>query len=418
MDFDSTYRIVTPTEDRKDEVNDLLTFAFAEGVAAGDEEAALAWLPWVRTRVVEEIATGRYRGTYGAFDQPTIVPGGARIPNLGLTIVGVHAGHRRKGLLTRMIADHFAVAKEQGAIMSTLWAAEQAIYGRFGYGMVSEVLGLSVSRGVELAEVEGSEELSVEIETLEEQTHGPLLAQVAAGMTRPGSALLDPEVLRWHAVDGAVHGRGEKEPQRVVVVRDGEDPVAIATFRRDSKGEGGVSADVVHVGFHGALTPAAQRRLWSVLTSIDLSATVQTNNFTYDHPLLRLIGPHRGTVKHVYDGIWARLLDVKACMEARTYGAAADVTFALTDTVLPENAGVWRLTTAAGGDGTLARADIETSEADLDLTIQQLSSAYLGGVTLASLYEAGQVRERRPGAVRDLSRALQGEVLPCGNFHF
>ncbi|WP_447413221.1 GNAT family N-acetyltransferase, partial [Clostridium perfringens] len=77
-------------------------FAFAEGVAAGDEEASDAWLPWRRTRVVEEVATGRYRGTYSAFNQPTVVPGGARVPNLGLTIVGVHAAHRRRGILTRM----------------------------------------------------------------------------------------------------------------------------------------------------------------------------------------------------------------------------------------------------------------------------------------------------------------------------
>lgn len=417
MDFDSTYRIVTPAEDRRRDVTDLLAMGFAEGTAAGDEQTVDAWLPWRFTRVAEEIATGRYRGDYGAFEMPTIVPGGARVLNLGLTIVAVHAGHRRRGILSHLIRDHFAVAKREGAIMSTLWAAEQAIYGRFGYGMIGECLELSVSRGVELAPVDGSDELAVEIETLEPDEHGPLIAHVAASMTRPGSARMDAEILHWYTRE-AVHARGEKEPRRIVVVRDGDDVVGVATFRRTPKHEGGIPGDVVHVGFHAALNPAAEHRLWSVLTSIDLSAKVETDMFTPDHPLLRLIGPHRGVVKHVYDGIWARLLDVEACMAARTYGADASVTFSLEDEVLPENAGVWRLTCDAGEGGRVQRVDIPDTEADVELTIQQLSSVYWGGVTVRSLHEAGQVAERRTGAVDELSRALQGDVLPGANFHF
>ena len=417
MDFDSTYRIVTPSDDRRRDVNELLAMGFAEGVAAGDVPIADAHVPWRFTRVAEEIATGRYRGDYGAFEMPTIVPGGARVPNLGLTIVSVHPGHRRRGILSRLIRDHFAVAKRDGAIMSTLWAAEQAIYGRFGYGMIGECLELSVGRGATLAPVEGADALSVEIETLEPDTHGPILSHLAASMDRPGSAAMDAEVLGWYTIE-LPHARGEKEPRRVVVVRDGDEPVAVATFRRESKWEGGVPGDVVRVGFHAAITPAAERRLWEVLTTIDLSGKVETDMFTPDHPLLRLIGPHRGVVKHVYDGIWARLLDVEACMAARTYGADASVTFSLEDEVLPENAGVWRLTCDAGEGGRIQRVDILDTEADLALTIQQLSSVYWGGVTVRSLHQAGQIDERRAGAAAELSRALQGDVLPGANFHF
>lgn len=417
MGFDDTYRIITPDDDRKREVTDLLAMGFAEGTAAGDEETVEAWLPWGRARVAEEIATGRYRGTYSAFDQPTVVPGGARVGNLGLTIVSVHAGHRRRGILRRLIDDHFQNAKDSGAIMSTLWAAEQAIYGRYGYGMIGETSELTLGRGVDLLEVDGSEGLDVEIETLDADEHGPVLSSVAEAMDRPGSGRMDPEVLRWYTLE-AVHARGEKEPRRIVIVRDGADVVAAATFRRTSKWEGMQPGDVVHVGFHGALTPAAHRRLWSVLTTIDLSAKIEVELVTPDHPLMRLIGPHRGVVKHVYDGIWARLIDVKACMEARTYGADASVTIALTDDVLPENAGTWRLSTAAGAGGVMERVDLAESDADVALTIQQLSSAYFGGVTIRSMFDAGQVQERQPFAVLDLSRALQGDVLPGPNFHF
>ncbi len=417
MGFDDTYRLITPADDRRGEVDEVLGLGFGDEPHIGDTAIAQASIPWRFTKAVEETASGRLRGVYGAFDMPTVVPGGARVPNQGLTIVSVHPGHRRRGILTRMIADHFEVAKGEGAIMSTLWAAEQAIYGRFGYGNVGETAEVNIGRGAKLADVAGSDALSVEIETLDPDVHPPLIAEVAAAMDRPGSAAMSDENLAWYTVE-MEHARGGKEHRRVVVVRDGADVVGAATFRREQKWEGGVPGDTVHVMFHGALTPAAHHRLWSVLTTIDLSAKAETDLVTPDDPLMRLIGPHRGVVKHVYDGIWARLIDVKACMEARTYGADASVTIALTDEVLPENAGTWRLSTAAGAGGVMERVDLAESDADVALTIQQLSSAYFGGVTIRSMFDAGQVQERQPFAVLDLSRALRGDVLPGPNFHF
>ncbi|MFV0429124.1 MAG: GNAT family N-acetyltransferase [Arachnia sp.] len=415
MSFGDTYRIVTPADDRGRDVEQIHGFAFIRGVAIGDEAASAARVPRRFLRVVEEVATGGYRGTYAAFDQPTIVPGGARVANLGLTMVAVHPGHRRRGMLRHMIADHFRAAQEHGAIMSTLFAAEPGIYGRFGYAMAGEISEVVVGRGVELAPVAGSDALQVEVETLVPERHGPVLAEVASKMTRPGNALMGDEVLRWFTLDKA-HAHGDREPRRVVLVRDGADAVAAATFTREAKLDGGVPGSVVRVGFHGALTPAAERRSWSVLTDLDLTATIEADLVTPDHPLLRLIGAHRGVVKHVMDGIWARLIDVKACMEARTYGADVALTLALTDDLLSVNGGLWRLEATAGCRGTFER--VAGVEPDIALTIQQLSGAYLGGVTLSSLHAAGQIDQSRGFAALELSRALRGDMDPAPNFHF
>ena len=57
-------------------------------------------------------------------------------------------------------------------------------------------------------------------------------------------------------------------------------------------------------------------------------------------------------------------------------------------------------------------------DADLKLPVQALGSAYLGGGTLAAQHRAGLVRERRRGAVSELSRALRTELAPVAAMAF
>src|SRR3954449_1576333 len=98
---------------------------------------------------------GTYPGIYGAFPLTLSVPGpgtGARhVPCAGLTWVGVHPDHRRKGLLTAMLRHHFEQVHEQpGTHVSALHASEPAIYGRHGYGLASLDLEVRLSRGTTL----------------------------------------------------------------------------------------------------------------------------------------------------------------------------------------------------------------------------------------------------------------------------
>lgn len=80
------------------------------------------------------------------------------------------------------------------------------------------------------------------------------------------------------------------------------------------------------------------------------------------------------------------------------------------DAFCPWNAGRWRLT--AGADGSGARCVRSDDAAELALSARELGSVYLGGVTWASLAAAGRVRELRPGALREASRAFAGDVAP------
>src|SRR5437660_2718253 len=64
------------------------------------------------------------------------VPGG-RVKAAGVTVVGVLPTHRRRGYLNAMMRSLFDAAHARGEPVAVLWATEDTIYGRFGYGMAS-----------------------------------------------------------------------------------------------------------------------------------------------------------------------------------------------------------------------------------------------------------------------------------------
>jgi predicted acetyltransferase len=146
------------------------------------------------------------------------------------------------------------------------------------------------------------------------------------------------------------------------------------------------------------LDPATERALWEWLFGIDLVGRIKGWRGPMPHPLmLQLTEPRRLGVT-VREGMWLRLIDVRAALEARSYGGTgASLTLELTDEFCPWNAGRWRLD--VGGDGTASDSPFD-GEPDLSLDSADLATVYLGAFTFADLARAGRVRECRPGAVR------------------
>src|SRR5436305_3316841 len=73
-------------------------------------------------------------GGAGAFPFELSVPGGASLACAGVTIVGVYPTHRRRGALRAMMDVQLRDIYERGESIASLWASEETIYGRFGYG--------------------------------------------------------------------------------------------------------------------------------------------------------------------------------------------------------------------------------------------------------------------------------------------
>ena len=78
----------------------------------------------------------RIVGGAGAFPFELTVPGGA-VRCGGVTVVGVLPTHRRRGILSAMMRAQLEDVRERGEPIAALWASEEVIYRRFGYGLAS-----------------------------------------------------------------------------------------------------------------------------------------------------------------------------------------------------------------------------------------------------------------------------------------
>ena len=121
-----------------------------------DGDVELQGMEWERTAgalVGDEMA-----GVHSVYTLRMPVPGGD-VPTAGLTWVGVHPQHRRRGVLTAMMRHHLDSAHASGEPVSALWASEPAIYGRYGYGMATRAVRLTLPRGAAMVDVTAEPEV-------------------------------------------------------------------------------------------------------------------------------------------------------------------------------------------------------------------------------------------------------------------
>lgn len=352
---------------------------------------------------VRHEATEELVALHSSFEAELEVPGG-RVPAAGLTWVGVHPGHRRRGLATAMLTSHLQRTAARGEPVSALFAAEPEIYGRYGYGLAAQTLSGSLARGTTLRDVPGSEHLTCSLERLEASRHFPLVAELVAACARPGELhprsdanlrnnLADPE--QWR--DGA-------EKARIAVVKDGEEPRAFCLFRRKEEWKPEGPAGTVRTWLWAARDAAALQVLWRTLTDLDLMASTRIGSVPLDSPLLAQIVNVRGPQWRVGDNVWVRVVDLAAALTARAYLAPFEVTLAVTDALLPANAGTWRVR-GGGGGAEVTRLASEGTSADLALDVRELGAAYLGGTSLTQLVEAGLARVGEDAGAAERVRA-------------
>lgn len=430
------YRPVTLTTDdaeRMMTLEHLVWFEVAPGVSAleGIDTFDFARGGALEMEPPEEIADGHHEvaplaGMYGAYDMVLSAPGPlgsvARVAMNGLTWVGVHPDHRRRGILRSMMTEHLQGIRSRGdAAVAGLWAAEVGIYGRYGYGTAALEVMLSVGSGTELKApshiVQAAKDITTHMAPAHTVSAGAAIHQVqsAAAQHHVGS-VTRPESIAGVWFRDTPQRRGEKEPRQVVfAVRDGE-PVAYAVIRRTSVWDDHNNAEgEMSVGEMAAVDPTALHALVSRLLSFDLINKVKMYSRSTDDPLLWWAGGPRTTRTSITDGLWVRLVDVPKALAERGYAAACDVVIGVTDETCPWNTGRWHL--VVSGDG-VGRCQTTQAPADLELDVAVLGSAYLGGRSLASLAQAGFMTEHTAGAVGQLSRAMRADTEPLGTFGF
>ena len=88
---------------------------------------------------------GHAVGGLGAFPFLLTVPGG-RVPASGVTVAAVLPTHRRRGVLRAMMRALLDATHARGEPIAYLWASEDTIYGRFGFGLASFTAEIDLPR--------------------------------------------------------------------------------------------------------------------------------------------------------------------------------------------------------------------------------------------------------------------------------
>ncbi|MFD4248025.1 GNAT family N-acetyltransferase [Streptomyces sp. NPDC058525] len=349
-------------------------------------------------------------GSASAFSFRLSVPGGALVPAAGVTMVGVSPTHRRRGVLSSMMRRLLDDVRTAGEPLAVLTASDPAIYGRFGYGTATYALSVEIdTTRVRLSVPPGTDEVRLRHVDPEkalsdcERVYAELVAR------RPGMPARQPGWDRFVVTDPPEDRNGASPLQCVVAEGPDGEAVGYARYRVKPEWDFSGSEGKVEVADLDALDPAATAALWRYLFGIDLTWTVRAGRRPVDDPVLHLVSDVRRSKPSVRDSLHVRLVDVAAALTARSYAAPLDVVLEVGDAFCPWNEGRWRLVADGSGSAVCTRT---AEPADLELSVRELGSAYLGGVTLTSLAAAGLVRELRPGAVVRASRAFAGDVAP------
>nr|MDT0659035.1 GNAT family N-acetyltransferase [Micromonospora sp. DSM 115978] len=343
----------------------------------------------------------------GAFTRDLTVPG-AVLPAAHVTQVGVAPTHRRQGLLSLLMRRQLEDIRRAGEPIAALWASESAIYPRFGYGMAAQRLTMEIDTaaiGPPTVDA-GAGRLRMAAAAPRHETLASLYDRLRPD--RPGWSSRDTRWWRRVLDDPPTHRDGATVRQ-VVVHESSTGTDGYALWRSKAQWEGWRPCGKVRVEEIAAETPEAYARIWQFLLTIDLTRTVHCHSATLDEPLQHLVADPRALNARVADGLWVRIVDVGTALTARRYATSVDVVLDVTDPLLAENTGRWRLT----GDGASASCVRTTEAADLACDVRDLGAVYLGGPSLAALATAGRVRELRPGAVATVSPAFGWRRAPA-----
>ncbi len=348
--------------------------------------------------------------TSGIYSRSLTVPG-AVVPCAGITWVTVSPTHRRRGILTAIMRRQLTeLHEQQREAVAALWAAESSIYGRFGYapaswrgGWTGQTQHLSLRRDVDTG--------SGRIRVVDADEFRAAAAGIhdAVRRTVPGNMARDDRWWDRLLRDEPDQRNGYTARRHALHVESDGTVTGFALYRLKASWSATSEPEgTLRVGEVRSTTPAAYAALWQFLLSHDLVRTVDVPMASDDDPLRHLLADQRALHAAPVDALWVRLVDVGRALSARRYPARIDLVFEVRDRFCHWNDGRWHLWGHPAG----AFCDRTDRDPDIVLGIEELSAAYLGGTSLATLQAAGRVTEISPGAVTNASTAFGWPVTP------
>jgi predicted acetyltransferase len=354
-----------------------------------------AW--WVR-----HPGHGRVIGNLGVIENDLSLPGGARLPQAGITAVGVAQTMRRRGLLNAMMAACLDEAVEREEPAASLFASETAIYGRYGFGLGAACHAYRIdTRRVAFHD-------PVDVRLVEEATPQeafdawPAIFERSRD-TRGGGAGFTPEQWRMATLEDPPSWAEGASPRRLVHVPGR----GFARYRLKGAEEDLVPTGEVQLADLVATDPEAETALWQHVCGIDLMATVQVHLRPVDDALPELVTDRLALNTRFGPPYYVRMLDVPRCLTARSYLGEGGAVLEVVD---PDGRAGGRFAVEVGPDGAAVRTT--DREPDVVLPVALLPGLWLGAVRATTLAAARRIEERRSGAASALDRLFAVERAP------
>lgn len=405
MAVSSPRRVVDPEEQ----------LAFAHAVTRGfhhdatDEElsgwAQRLWeAPDQRAWIVTD--ADRIVGNLGVHATDLSLPGGTRIPVAAITAVGVAQTHRRRGLLSAMMAACLDEAVEQGEPVAALYPSEGAIYGRFGFGGS----GPSLRYRLERVHAVFRDPVGLRVEAVAATEARAAFEPVFQALRARRAGVGRTDVQWYYALEDDPPGElGGASARRLVHVPGR----GYATYRVKGSWDDALPAGSVAVEELLATDAEAEAALWQHVCDIDLTTTVTADHRPADGALPWLLRDPLRCATSPSLPLSTRILDVARALESRAYAAAGAVVL---EVHAPDHhgGGRWLLETSPQG----ATCTATTRAPEIELPLEALSAIWLGGVAGTRLLDARLVTEHVGGSVARLDRMLASERGPWTPFVF
>lgn len=380
-----------------------------------------------KEQIDSDFAGVTYRRTVGVWDDNLVVPnvpvattsswieqltvpGERTIDAWAISSVTVSPTHRRRGIARSLLEGELRSAATMGLPMAMLTVSESTIYGRFGFGPAAFAADLSIDTQRARFSTTNRRGLLQPVPASEFTAQAPEIFD-RIRVSTPGQINVWP--LRWEQISGLAPGDEEYTKKTRIVRFDDDDgtPRGFVVYRVAAGGVDFTNHKLT-VDYLLAETPQAYEALWRFVLEVDLVGEVNAKLRSVDEPLLWQLTDRRSVVTTPTDHLWLRILDVPVALTARNYSGSARIGFDISD-ALGFAHGRFVLDTDESGFPHVAMVDeFPAGAATVALSINELSSLYLGGVTVSALVAAGKIFEKTPGAAEILERAFRSPTTP------
>ncbi|MFF5791210.1 GNAT family N-acetyltransferase [Paeniglutamicibacter sp. NPDC012692] len=344
--------------------------------------------------------------TFASFAK-TLNAGAGLLPAHLVTLVTVRPTHRRRGILRQLMTGDLARAKAAGFPVAALTATEATIYGRFGFGRVTE-----------------HQELQLDVRG-DVRFHAEPVGSVAQVAPEKLGDIAVPLFERFHAARRGSVGRQESY-LRHATARWGDDgpepdPKLRAAVYLDAAGEVQGFVTYAFAGWDPkpitldvrdlvATTEVARRELFRFLAAHDLVERVSYPFAAANDPLgWALEDASRIGYSEREHGLWVRVLDVPRAFAAREYRGTGSFSLRVEDP-LGLASGTYGFEVGDGRAVVTRLAD--DAPATLSCDAVALGPLLLSAAGVAELHAAGQLRIDDPGEAARLGRLLDLPGLP------